>query len=64
LIQRTSPDTEQLRALAHELAEALRATRSYLRAGQQLANQETLRKTISKAIQQTHWAERSARPLE
>ena len=35
----TSNDAEQLRRIGHELAEALTATSSYLRAGQSVANQ-------------------------
>lgn len=42
-----------LRALAHELAEALTATKSYLRAAERLANQEKLREAIRIASEQT-----------
>lgn len=37
----------------HELAEALMATSSYLRAGRSVANQEKPREVIGKAIEQT-----------
>jgi hypothetical protein len=49
----TSNDAEQLRRIGHELAEALTATSSYLRAGQSVANQEKLREVIRKALEQT-----------
>ena len=48
-----SNDAEQLRRIVHELADALTATSSYLRAGQSVANQEKLREVIGKALEQT-----------
>ena len=52
LAQSNSHDAEQLRALAHELAEALAATKSSLRAAERLANQEKLREAIRRASEQ------------
>ena len=52
MAQSNSDDAEQLRALAHELAEALTATKSYLRAAERLANQEKLREAIRRASEQ------------
>ena len=49
----TKQDTERLRGLAHQLAEAVTAANAHLHGGLHLDGQDGLREAISKAIEQT-----------
>jgi phosphoglycerate-specific signal transduction histidine kinase len=52
----TLDDAEELRRLAHELSEALTATKAYLCGGQHLESGGDLRAAIGKAIEQINRA--------